>query len=83
MEPSHFLVHLPPPVADGRDKNLAGQQLSPAVAAFSVTAMRIASFESAVSHYREFFGADEELTLSLPRFSCGKTLPPDFFEGVE
>ena len=50
---------------------------------YSVTAMRIASFESAVSHYREFFGADEELTLSLPRFSCGKTLPPDFFEGVE
>lgn len=50
---------------------------------YSVTVMNISSYERAVSNYRDFFGADEEQTLTRPRFTCGKTTPSDFFEGID
>lgn len=50
---------------------------------YGVTSMTIGAFNSNVTNYRHFFGANADVALSLPRFSCNKATPSDFFEGIE
>lgn len=57
MKPAHLLIHLAPPVADGRNENIACKKLTAAEAALAVSAVSVDRDRAALKRYGNRFGS--------------------------